>query len=1302
MPVNTVELNERQGRIWPSKPTVTASGVVSILQNSKPSIKKSNLDKNTNENVARANITDVVKPPVKLSFVQFNQRGDAMATGDARGNVALFRLTKNRYVQLKNLGCPITSMAFSPLRKNELACGTRDGTVYIFDIDSQRLLATLANAHKQAVTSISFHSSNAIMVTASVDGINIWDLKKWSKIKTLGAGSGIVSATFADRGTSLMVAFKDDTIVSWSTGSYAIQGKYDVPKTDRPFTIQTISLSPSGKLLIAGGKSRDMYMWNVQSKRLVSAIELPMTIGVVHKVHFMPDSRSVGVLGDDGRMLFLKVVAGENNNDARLDMEFARKKMAIVSFSMDENAKYCACCLSNGSVALYDIHVAKKFNDKVRDASLRMGATEEELDVNYPMYDPSDGKPVVPEVDPPSIVQVPAGPRPDFSAANKEEDEDESSAIAKATEEKQNNGIEVQPASTMESQILASSAALEMADEMEQPKQVDAQPSSAIINEAFGKNTADDRQALVAAKKKKILRKKKAQRQPRTVDQGKIFKRLSRPRLLALLRSYGQYPEKYRLLIWGYLLQLPRNEDAFAQLMRRGIHPNYANLAKDYPINNQRVMRKLQKLLSGLAHWSPVFSNLSYLPSMAFPFVKLFESEALGAFETIMAFVLNWCDGWFETFPHPPIPVLTHVERLLAHHDKPLLDNLVARGIDARVYAWRIMRTLFTEVLSRDEWLHLFDHILSHSDESSLFPIAIVAYLKQFRSAIIGAGSNEEIEAFLQRQNPVSMDGLIRSMYRLRANTPNELIPTKTEASAMNFPIGTGHYPIFDRYPKYVVNYQLQERQRIEDEEATIKKKRSNLQDLQRRAANLSRRESDWQIQQAEYLRSEEARVQKMASESQDRAKERQRLARLAEERRLEQVAFLQESAARALEYQKKAIEIQKQKTELEQKVRMEEQEQALKERAKEEELLSLEFQSMQQVQEIQAKRKTDDDMEALQAEYEAMQKQALLQHQRAMREMKLEDERRAALIKARTEELQKKAAELEVEKVRRELMTKQTVAEIEYEAKLAESDRERKLREARLEGQMSAEEEIEQKKRRQRILLEEEEREQKIMAMELKRWREEQQSKRAMLVDAAESRMQQEKEMREERLRQLESLQRKREFEEQIMHRKLDEGADIQEEEKKLQDILKNIDNERIEDRKAELELLFKEQELREKAAFNKVLRETDDRILMEERERFDRLRQHYRNVSSTADELAIRNHESRMKELVSQRQKEIMEHAAATRKSIRDAEISKLKEEFGEEDANAMIAKMDAQGAVVPSKKRSSRGNRRRGRNY
>ena len=40
--------------------------------------------------------------------------------------------------------------------------------------------------------------------------------------------------------------------------------------------------------------------------------------------------------------------------------------------------------------------------------------TDEELDVSYPMYDPSNGKPIVAEVDPPEIVQVPTGLRPSF------------------------------------------------------------------------------------------------------------------------------------------------------------------------------------------------------------------------------------------------------------------------------------------------------------------------------------------------------------------------------------------------------------------------------------------------------------------------------------------------------------------------------------------------------------------------------------------------------------------------------------------------------------------------------------------------------------------------------------------------------------------------------------------------------------------------------------------------------------------------------------------------------------------------
>lgn len=38
---------------------------------------------------------------------------------------------------------------------------------------------------------------------------------------------------------------------------------------------------------------------------------------------------------------------------------------------------------------------------------------------------------------------------------------------------------------------------------------------------------------------------------------------LNRKRLATLLQQFGEYPAKYRLMIWGFLLELPHNQMAF-------------------------------------------------------------------------------------------------------------------------------------------------------------------------------------------------------------------------------------------------------------------------------------------------------------------------------------------------------------------------------------------------------------------------------------------------------------------------------------------------------------------------------------------------------------------------------------------------------------------------------------------------------------------------------------------------------------------------------------------------------------------
>jgi hypothetical protein len=51
-------------------------------------------------------------------------------------------------------------------------------------------------------------------------------------------------------------------------------------------------------------------------------------------------------------------------------------------------------------------------------------------------------------------------------------------------------------------------------------------------------------------------------------------------------------------------------------------------------------------------------AEAGFLPRFAFPFVKLYGAKAEAAFELVATLLLNWCSGWFDLFPNPPLPLL--------------------------------------------------------------------------------------------------------------------------------------------------------------------------------------------------------------------------------------------------------------------------------------------------------------------------------------------------------------------------------------------------------------------------------------------------------------------------------------------------------------------------------------------------------------------------------------------------------------------------------------------------------------------
>ena len=134
-----------------------------------------------------------------------------------------------------------------------------------------------------------------------------------------------------------------------------------------------------------------------------------------------------------------------------------------------------------------------------------------------------------------------------------------------------------------------------------------------------------------------------------------------------------------------------------------------------------------------------VFGELPYLPALAFPFVKLFARDDLAAFEAVLCVFLNWGRRWVETFPHAPMQVMGHADALLSFHEPDVCRHLRESGVDAQDYAWTLLRSAFTEVFSKREWLRFWDHVVMEAAHPDMLLYAVVAYLRCVGVCRVGA-----------------------------------------------------------------------------------------------------------------------------------------------------------------------------------------------------------------------------------------------------------------------------------------------------------------------------------------------------------------------------------------------------------------------------------------------------------------------------------------------------------------------------------------------------------------------------------
>nr|CCA21425.1 conserved hypothetical protein [Albugo laibachii Nc14] len=937
----------QNGIFWTRKPVVSCNGLVSCHRN----VPYSTMDKR----------------PSQFRSVTFNIAGDVLAATDEKGRVFVFYLTRNRYELVQHIGKPTITSSFNPKQKYELLVTCENEMARCIDVHSMDLISTL-KGHRFPPICASFQRSGNLALTGSLDAVILWQTTDWSRFRILNAGPGVEDVIFVSQGELIAVLFQDATIMMWELESLALKYRFCLPSHEKPTTLKSISVSEDHKVLLASGQASSIFTWNVENQAISRIIELPEDLSHIIKHVFLPGHRNIlTILSDSGKILFLNVASRK----PRIKLEIAHREKRFTSFSIENKGTYLAASTSDGCLLLYDLVVARGTARKIKYVREKEGLLS--LEALRPVHVRSQSQ----------------------------------AELSKA----------------LESKVTGTNSSLDI-ESLGKPEERPVH--STLINHVFGaqgkSHRAEDKQnqhsrnGLIAktlnpsakATPTASIRNRKSKNPFMNVDQVRLSTTkqatMNRKRLKSILRCYGRYPNKYRLLAWRFLLDLPSNFEAFQSLLSKGPHPILNQVRESYPIRDNRLSRRFCRIMSALIYWCPAFGEATSLAAIVYPFVKLLKSDDLAAFEISMTFLLHWCGSYLVNLPQPPIKLLSVMERELKKLDPQLFDHFSNLGVGAEIYGWSLLQTIFTEVVAGDEWQCLWDHLITGAERPHLFVSAALAYNLYFRTALLRGKDQFSIHQYYHQQNPLQMDKLIQLMHNLDQQIDQEaasnalLYSVNSTACGVGktnkFALPKGQYPAFTNYPKLVVDMKIKERQQIASEEAEIAEKRSLLDRLRKESKELEFKHSEWLKEKQTMQEAEDIRRKEMYKAEKERVISLRALDQETRKLRLERLQKMEETAQQTLDESLKRMK--------DEVVRLQEEFDSHHERIKyeisfrkeTEELKRIEFETEKRITDIQQQLQSEERVQRLRQEYITRAKHQELVDLQNFGNWKREDER--------------------------------------------------------------------------------------------------------------------------------------------------------------------------------------------------------------------------------------------------------------------------------------------------------------------
>jgi WD40 repeat protein/tRNA A-37 threonylcarbamoyl transferase component Bud32 len=298
-------------------------------------------------------------PGLDLHPGRFSPGGRLIAVGLKEKGIGLLRARtlKRAGAPLRETGGEVKALSFSADGATLVAV-TSSGKATVWDVGSRSLRLGPFVASGIPIFGVSISADGTMFATAGMDGVRLWNVATGAALGRVGDGSAAGDVAFSPSGS--LVAFVRAGLDPLTGGFVKGGGDAEIWAVARRSLITTlpidgrpgehigvaVAFSPDGRTLATGGLHPLVYLWDVESGKLIR--ELDQGAAGAQMLEFSRDGRVLAVAGSEPLASLWDVASG-----TRVGSVTAGSRKAKMDLSSD--GRRLLMTTGNGEGAVWDV-----------------------------------------------------------------------------------------------------------------------------------------------------------------------------------------------------------------------------------------------------------------------------------------------------------------------------------------------------------------------------------------------------------------------------------------------------------------------------------------------------------------------------------------------------------------------------------------------------------------------------------------------------------------------------------------------------------------------------------------------------------------------------------------------------------------------------------------------------------------------------------------------------------------------------------------------------------------------------------